>query len=103
MAITNNGDTLVTVTGIYVNWPDAPESQMVNEISLNDVTIVNSSDPLPPSNYPSENNWTATQSDLELTASDSKLLVLLFLDDLQSSGYSITITFDNGCTLSESN
>jgi hypothetical protein len=103
MTITNNGDTLVTITGINVNWPDAPESQMVKEIKFNGVTVIISSDPLPPSDYPSERPWTGTQSDRELAASDSKLLELLFQDNLQPSGYSIIITFDNGCTLSESN
>jgi hypothetical protein len=103
MTITNNGSTLVTITGINVNWPDTPESQTVNEVKFNSVTIVNSSDPQPPSDYPSEKNWTGTQSDRELAVSESKLLVLLFQDNLQASGYSITITFDNGCTLSENN
>jgi len=76
---------------------------MLNEVKFNGVTMVNSSDPQPPSDYPSEKNWTGTQSDRELAASDSKLLELLFGDDLQPSGYSITVTFDNGCTLNESN
>jgi hypothetical protein len=103
MTITNNGGTLVTITGINVNWPATPESQMVNEVKFGDVTIADSSDPQSPSDYPSERNWTGTQSDRELAASDSKLLALLFGYNLQSNGYSITVTFDNGCTLSESN
>jgi hypothetical protein len=103
MTITNNGSTLVTIIGINVNWTDTPESQMVKEVKFSGVTIVNASDPLPPSDYPSEKNWTGTQSDRELAASDAKLLELLFEDNLESSGYSITITFDNGCMLSESN
>lgn len=103
MTITNNGSTLSTITGIIVNWADTPESQAVNEIKFNGASIINSSDPLPPSDYPSERIWTGTQSDLELAASESKLLVLLFQDDLQTSGYSITITFDSVCTVSESN
>lgn len=103
MTITNNGSTLVTIAGINVNWPDTPESQAVNEIKFNGMVIINSSDPLPPSDYPSERNWTGTQFDLELASFDSKLLVLLFQDGLQTSGYSISVTFDNGCTLNESN
>lgn len=103
MTIKNNESTLVTITGISVNWLPTPESQMINEVKFNGVTIVNSSDPQPPSDYPSEKNWMGTQSDRELSASDSKLLELLFQDNLQSSGYSITVTFDNGCMLSESN
>ncbi|MBI5352095.1 MAG: hypothetical protein HZB50_05610 [Chloroflexi bacterium] len=103
MTITNNGSTLVTITSLNVNWPDTPVSQMLTEVKFNSVTIVNSSDPQPPSDFPSERNWTGTQSDRELAVSASKLLVLLFGDNLQSSGYSITVTFDNGCTLNESN
>lgn len=75
----------------------------MTEVKFGGVTIVNASDPQLPSDYPSEKNWTGTQSDRELAASDSKLLELLFGDDLQPSGYSITVTFDNGCTLNESN
>ncbi len=101
--ITNNGDTVAAITGINVNWPDEPVSQSISMIAFNGVTIVNADDPLPPSDYPSEKNWTGTQGDRELGASDSKLLVLLFTDDLQVSGYSLTVIFDNGCMLSESN
>jgi hypothetical protein len=103
ITITNNGDALVTITGVNANWPDTPESQSVSEIKFNGVTIVNADDPLPPSDYPAEKNWTGVQSDLELAASESKLLVLLFSDDLQANGYSVNVTFDNGCTVSESN
>jgi hypothetical protein len=103
MTITNNGDALVTIDSMNVNWPDMPNSQAVSEIKFNGVTIVNANDPLPPSDYPSENNWTGTQSDLELATSESKSLMVLFQDNLEASGYNITVTFDNGCTVGESN
>jgi len=103
MTITNNGSTLVTITSINANWPDTPESQSVSEIKFNGVTIVHANDPQPPSDYPSEKNWDGVQSDLELSASESKLLELLFEENLETNGYSITVTFDNGCTVSESN
>jgi hypothetical protein len=103
MTITNNGSTLVTITGINVNWPDEPVSQGMSQITFNGVTIVNADDPQPPSDYPSEKNWSGTQSDLELAPSNSVQLVLLFSDDLQASGYSITVTFDNGCSVNGSN
>jgi len=103
MTITNNGSTLVTIIGITVDWPHMPESQLISEVKFNGVTVINSSDPLPPSDYPAEKNWTGAEGDRELAASDSKLFELLFQDNLQSSGYSITITFDNGCTLNKSN
>jgi hypothetical protein len=101
MTITNTGSTLVTITDLNINWPDTPESQLVKEVKLSGVTIINSSDPLPPSDY-SETDWIGTGSDRALGASDSKLLELLFQDNLQASGYSITVTFDNLCTLNES-
>ena len=104
MTITNNWTTLVTITGINVNWPDEPTSQKLTEVKFKGVTIVNNAnDPSSPSDYPSEKNWTGTQSDLELAASASEPLVLQFKDELQSTNFSITITFDNGCTVSESN
>jgi hypothetical protein len=102
MNLTNNGSTPSVITGIFVNWPDMPESQSLTEVQLNGATIMNSDDPLPPSDYPSERPWAGTSGDLELAALDSKLLVLSFTEDLQPSGYSITVTFDNGCTLSGS-
>ncbi len=103
MTITNNGSTLVTITAINVNWPDTPISQDIKEVKFDGVTIVNSTDPEPPSEYPAERNWTGAQSDRELAASDSQLLEFLFQDNLQPSGYSVTITFDNGCVINESN
>jgi hypothetical protein len=103
LSITNNGGAVVTIVGININWIDTPESQMVKEVKFNGVTIINSSDPLPPSDYPSERIWTGTESDRALADADPKLLELLFEESLQPSGYSITITFDNGCTMTESN
>jgi hypothetical protein len=100
MTLTNNGGATAAITGILVNWPDTPESQSVTEVQLNGTTIINSTDPLPPSDYPSERPWSGTSGDLELAALDSKLLVLSFTEDLQPGGYSITVTFDNGCVLS---
>ncbi|MBL8102968.1 MAG: hypothetical protein JNM02_10590 [Anaerolineales bacterium] len=103
MTITNTGSTLVTITAINVNWPDTPMSQDIKEVKFEGVTIVNSTDPEPPSKYPAERNWTGAQSDRELVASDSQLLEFLFQENLQTSGYSVTITFDNGCMINESN
>lgn len=102
MLITNNGGSVVVITGISVNWPDDPLSQMVEKVELGGVVIVNASEPEPPSDFPSERNWTGTENDLTLGASDSKLLALFFLEDLQAGGYSLTVDFDNSCSLSES-
>jgi hypothetical protein len=100
--IVTNGSTLVTIDSINVNWPDEPVSQNLTEVKFKSVTIVNNAnDPSSPSDYPSEMNWTG--GDLELAAFASEQLVALFKDPLQSTNFSITITFDNGCTLSESN
>jgi hypothetical protein len=103
MTLVNDSDALVIITGIYVDWPDTPESQSLSEIRFNNVVLLVADDPLPPSDYPTERNWMAAQSDLELAASESKLLVLLFSDDLQANGYSVNVTFDNGCTVGGSN
>jgi hypothetical protein len=103
MTIMNNGDILVTITGINVNWPDEPASQTVTEVKFKGVTIVNNAnDPSSPSDYPSEKDWTGEQGDRELAAYASELLELLFKNDLQSTNFSIAVTFDNGCTLNES-
>jgi hypothetical protein len=103
MVITNDGGAPTTITGIDINWLDEPSSQSVVRVEFNGVTILNADDPLPPSSYPSEKNWAGTQSDLELAASDSKLLVFLFSEDLQAGGYSVTVTFDDVCTVDGSN
>lgn len=100
--ITNNGDTLATITGITVNWPDEPTSQNLIEVNFKGMTLIeNTNDPSSPSDYPYEKSWTGTQSDRELSADDSGLLIVLFKDDLQSTNFSITVTFDDGCALNE--
>lgn len=102
LTLTNNWNTTVTITSISIDWVDVPESQSVTEIFLNGATIVNTDDPKPPSDYPSERHWAGEESDLELPPSVPNLLVLMFSDEIQG-GYSITVNFDNGCSLSESN
>jgi hypothetical protein len=95
--------SLVTINGINLNWPDEPTSQTVKEVKFKGVTIVNkANDPSSPSDYPFEKPWTGGQSDRKLAAYSSELLVLQFKNDRQSTNFSITVTYDNICTLNES-
>lgn len=102
LTLTNNGDAPVTIASIRITWIDEPDSQTLTEVRLDDVTIANADDPQPPSDYPSERHWSASQDDLMLAVSESNMLVFLFSEDLQLDGYSIDIMFDNGCTVGES-
>jgi hypothetical protein len=97
LTLTNTGDMPIVITNINVIWSDTPEAQMLTEILFDGVSVVIANDPLPPSEYPAEKNWSGLQDDLKLNAFASKTLVLSFLEEVQGE-YTVTVTFNNGCT-----
>jgi hypothetical protein len=48
-------------------------------------------------------NWLGTSADRELGPNASTELQLEFQDPLLPNGYSVTLTFDNGCTVTANN
>jgi len=101
--VQNNGATPVVLTNLEVGWPDVPDSQRLHEVSWRGGTIAEGNDDQPPSLLPGEMNWLGTPADRELGLNASTELQIEFQDPLLPNGYSVTLTFDNGCTVTANN
>lgn len=103
LPVQNNGAGTVTITDITVAWPEIPPSQKIKEVRLGGTTIDSSNYTSSPSSIPMGGTWTTPIGDRQLSASSGKDLDILFQDTLQASGYSVTVNFDNGCSVSANN
>ena len=102
-SVQNNGATPVVLSNLEVGWPDVPDSQRLHEVNWRGGTIAEGNDDQPPSLLPGEMNWLGTPADRELGPNASTELQLEFQDPLLPNGYSVTLTFDNGCTVTANN
>lgn len=102
-SVQNNGATPVVLTNLEVVWPDVPDSQRLHEVYWREGAIAQGNDDEPPSLLPGEINWLGTSADRELGPNASTVLQLEFEDSLLPNGYSVTLTFDNGCTVTANN
>lgn len=102
-SVQNNGATPVVLSNLEVGWPDVPDSQRLHEVYWHGGTIAEGDDDQPPSLLPGEMNWLGTPADRELGPNASTELQLEFQDPLLPNGYSVTLTFDNGCTVTANN
>ncbi len=103
LIIANNGASPATIMTISLNWPETPPFQELTEIKFGGAAIIDANDTQPPSDFPAEAAWIGEVNDRQVKAFSSRLLEFLFQDNLQSTGYSVTISFDNGCAVSASN
>jgi len=99
----NNGTGTVTITGITVSWPKMPSSQKIREVKFGGAIIDSSNYTASPSSIPVDAIWTTQIGDRQLSAFSSKDLDITFQDALQAGGYSVTVNFDNGCSVSANN
>ncbi|MGH2521354.1 MAG: hypothetical protein ACRDH2_02520, partial [Anaerolineales bacterium] len=102
-SVQNNGAVPVVLTGLEADWPDVPDSQGLHEVYWRGGPIAEGNDNQPPSSLPGEINWLGTPADRELGPQASTTLQLEFQEPLLPNGYSISLTFDNGCTVTASN
>jgi len=98
--LTNSSSSTLTITSISINWPDTPASQTLKKAKLAGTTIWDKKDDAPPTTIAS--NWKGAVSDRQLPGSAGKQLQFDFEKDLSSTGYIITVTFDNGCSVTGS-
>jgi serine/threonine-protein kinase len=100
--LTNAGANTATITAIDLNWPDTPPPQRLSEVFVGGTRISNSKDNQPPSALPAEVPWVdgAARS---LAPGATEALRFLFRDPLPATGFSVSVTFDNGCALNVSN
>ncbi|MGH2523572.1 MAG: protein kinase domain-containing protein, partial [Anaerolineales bacterium] len=97
--VQNNGPAIVTLTTLEASWPDLPPQQRLEAVVWGGITIASPNDNQPPSSLPAEMDWLGTPADRELGPGASTVLQLQFNELLLPIGYSVTLTFDNGCTL----
>ena len=88
----NSSGTTVTIIRIVLNWPAGNEE--LDRIRFNSSSIWNGEDESPPSDISS---FTGNRM---LGGGDAKDLAFEFSSSAQSSGYSVTVQLDIGCTRS---
>jgi hypothetical protein len=98
MDITNSTGGDITITRLYVIWPDIPFTQSLDSVSLLGNLIWNQNDNDSPSDFPNEGNW-INGSNRTMSATPTQLFVLKFREPLQPTGYEVHIVFDIACQI----
>lgn len=103
ISVQNNMSTTVTIASVSVTWIETPSSQKLRWILVGAIQVWMGPDNNSPSDIPSEGAWSGLVSDRQIGAGASQSITFIFMNTLQASGYSLTLNFDNGCTLSANN
>jgi serine/threonine-protein kinase len=102
-SLQNQGGAVVTIVAIDLNWPDVPPQQRFERAFLDSTEIANSNDNQPPSALPGEIAWLGPAADRQLGGGQTRTLRFDFNRDLPFTGLSVSVSFDNGCSLNTSN
>ena len=94
---TNGGGSTATISRIEITWPDNPNDKL-KEVKFGSSKIWDAQDSTPPTDI--QSGW-KSGSDRTLSAGSTKTLEFKFDQNAGSSGYTITVTFDNGCSVSK--
>jgi len=97
VTIQNNG-AAGTISNISIVWPETPPAQQLRVIRFAGSVIWDSVDNNSPSSLPAEGAWAG--GDRLLPTSGVKELRFEFHKELAASGFNLTVTFDNGCSVS---
>lgn len=98
-SIENNSGSQVELFEIVIGWPTGYNGDL-KEISFGGNTIFDTQTGSSPLEIPLQANWkSGSQSKRRINDGEAKLLRFDFDLGAQSSGYSIAVTFDNGCTV----
>jgi hypothetical protein len=101
--VQNNLSTGITITGATVNWIRTPPSQELRKMDVGGSHVWNGHDNFPPSNLPGGSGWSGPSSNRQIGPGSSRSITFDFKDNLQPSGYSVTLNFNNGCSVSAGN
>jgi hypothetical protein len=105
--ITNNCGATITISSMQVVW-DTIVAAKFNFVYLGlpaDMTtrIANPNDSASPSNFPSPDPFAGLITSRQIANGSTLTLTLEFQNNLSSDlGYSVSVTFDNGCSVSAS-
>lgn len=89
----NNSSNSITITSIYLFWPDPDEKQSLKLVDVGGDTVWNFGDDDPPTHV------NGVGKDVGANAATS--LTFTFKRAAESSGYSIYVTLSNGCLVSK--
>jgi Flp pilus assembly protein TadG len=99
LQLQNNGGTTVTVDSIFFVWPASNSELKI--IKMGGSTIWNAVDTTPPTDI-SSGQWIGLLSYRQIAPSSLKIMQFTFKNSAASTGYNITVNFDNGCTVNAS-
>lgn len=98
---TNGGSSIASITNIDIAWPSSnTKLKEVKFKTSSNEKIWDAGDTASPTGMPAEGGWKSS-GDRTLGAGSTKTLEFKFEDDAASTGYTITVTFDNGCSLTQ--
>lgn len=92
---TNGGGSTASITSIDISWPDGTNGKL-KKIEFGGSTIWDTGDNTSPANI--SGGWL---SSVALSAGQTKTLEFKFNNNAASTGYTVTVTFDNGCSLTK--
>jgi hypothetical protein len=101
--VTNAGPLAATLIRLSATWVDDPSSQALRRIELSGLQIFSGTDPDSPSTLPDERNWDGAPADRQFGPNSSRDLRLEFREPLAPGAYSLTLEFDNGCSVTTDN
>ena len=93
--ISNGSGGNIRITSLYINWPEG--NQVLKKIELNGSEIWSGEDEAPPTNISS-----GLKGNRLIGTGQSKTLHFYFDQEASSSGYSLEVGFDNGCSSQQS-
>jgi hypothetical protein len=98
--LTNSSAAAAQITSISINWPDIPTDQSLNQIIFAGKTLWDAKDSAPPTLV--VGGWKGSVSDRTLNGSQTKELKFHFGKNVATTGFTITVTFSNGCIVNGS-
>jgi hypothetical protein len=96
MDITNSSGGQITINRFFAYWVKTPTSQKLDKLFLDGIQVWNISDPNPPSDIPTESDWSGGVSPV-IPDATTQTFIVRFQNDLQPAGYEIHLIFDIGC------
>jgi hypothetical protein len=90
----NRGDTLVTVTRVVIDWP--VNNEELKEVEMGGSTIWSGTENSPPTTL---TQWSGSDAARQVNASSTEVLRFTFKRSADPTGYAISVTFDNGCSV----
>jgi hypothetical protein len=103
MDITNSNGSAITIDSFFADWVNLTASQKLSKLFIGSTEIWNITDNTPPSSIPTESNWNSA-SRVIAGGGTTQTLIVQFQDplDLNPGNYQVSVTFDNGCTVTSS-